>query len=43
MTPRVGILKPGSTFPEMILRFGDYDSWFQRVLGREEHYCRGCC
>ena len=26
MTPRVGILKPGSTFPEMILRFGDMET-----------------
>ena len=32
MTRRIGILKPGSTFPEMILRFGDYDAWFRRVL-----------
>ncbi|MFN2384390.1 MAG: gamma-glutamyl-gamma-aminobutyrate hydrolase family protein [Gemmatimonadota bacterium] len=35
MTPRVGIVKPGSTFPEMILRFGDYDAWFARALGGE--------
>jgi GMP synthase (glutamine-hydrolysing) len=35
VTARIGILKPGSTFPEMILRFGDYDAWFQRALGGE--------
>lgn len=33
MTTRIGIVKPGSTFPEMILRFGDYDAWFARSLG----------
>jgi GMP synthase (glutamine-hydrolysing) len=31
--PRIGIVKPGSTFPEMILCFGDYDAWFARALG----------
>ena len=34
MTPTVGILKPGSTFVEMIVRFGDYDAWFTRALGK---------
>lgn len=34
MTPTVGILKPGSTFADMILRFGDYDAWFCRALGK---------
>lgn len=33
MTPTVGILKPGSTYADMILRFGDYDAWFTRALG----------
>lgn len=33
MTPTVGILKPGSTYTDMILRFGDYDAWFARALG----------
>lgn len=33
MRPRIGIVKPGSTFAEMILRFGDYDAWFTRALG----------
>ncbi|MGH7572409.1 MAG: glutamine amidotransferase-related protein [Gemmatimonadota bacterium] len=33
MRPTVGILKPGSTFADMILRFGDYDAWFTRALG----------
>ncbi len=28
----IGILKPGSTYPGMIERFGDYDAWFRRVL-----------
>lgn len=35
MTARIGIVKPGSTFPDMILRFGDYDAWFARALGSE--------
>ena len=35
MTARIGIVKPGSTFPEMILRFGDYDAWFARALGKQ--------
>ena len=35
MSARIGIVKPGSTFPEMILRFGDYDAWFARALGGE--------
>jgi GMP synthase (glutamine-hydrolysing) len=35
MTVRIGIVKPGSTFPEMILRFGDYDAWFARALGSD--------
>lgn len=30
--PVVGILKPGSTFPAMIERFGDYDAWFARAI-----------
>jgi GMP synthase (glutamine-hydrolysing) len=34
VTPTVGILKPGSTFAEMIVRFGDYDAWFTRTLGK---------
>jgi GMP synthase (glutamine-hydrolysing) len=33
MTPTIGILKPGSTFADMIVRFGDYDAWFTRALG----------
>ena len=33
MSARIGILKPGSTFADMILRFGDYDAWFRRALG----------
>lgn len=33
MTARIGIVKPGSTFADMILRFGDYDAWFARALG----------
>jgi GMP synthase (glutamine-hydrolysing) len=33
MKPTIGILKPGSTFAEMIERFGDYDAWFVRALG----------
>jgi GMP synthase (glutamine-hydrolysing) len=37
--PRIGIVKPGSTFAEMIVRFGDYDDWFSRALG-EEVRCR---
>ena len=32
MKPRIGIVKPGSTFAEMIVRFGDYDAWFARAL-----------
>jgi GMP synthase (glutamine-hydrolysing) len=32
---RLGILKPGSTYAEMILRFGDYDAWFRRALGED--------
>jgi GMP synthase (glutamine-hydrolysing) len=28
----VGILRPGSTFPDMVERFGDYDAWFARAL-----------
>lgn len=32
MTPTVGILKPGSTFADMIVRFGDYDAWFSHEL-----------
>lgn len=32
MTPTIGILKPGSTFADMIVRFGDYDAWFTRAL-----------
>ena len=32
MTPTIGILKPGSTFADMIVRFGDYDAWFVREL-----------
>ena len=35
MKPRIGIVKPGSTYAEMILRFGDYDAWFARALGSE--------
>lgn len=35
MKTRIGIVKPGSTFPEMIVRFGDYDVWFTRALGSE--------
>jgi GMP synthase (glutamine-hydrolysing) len=31
--PRIGIVKPGSTFAEMIVRHGDYDAWFARALG----------
>ncbi|MBW3660808.1 MAG: gamma-glutamyl-gamma-aminobutyrate hydrolase family protein [Gemmatimonadetes bacterium] len=30
---RIGVIKPGSTYPGMIERFGDYDAWFARVLG----------
>ena len=33
MKPRIKIVKPGSCFAEMILRFGDYDAWFARSLG----------
>ena len=29
---RIGIVKPGSTYAEMIEEFGDYDAWFARVL-----------
>ncbi|MGH7544131.1 MAG: glutamine amidotransferase-related protein [Gemmatimonadota bacterium] len=32
MTPTIGILKPGSTFADMIVRFGDYDAWFSSEL-----------
>lgn len=32
MTPTLGILRPGSTFPAMVDRFGDYDAWFERAL-----------
>lgn len=32
MTPTIGILKPGSTFADMIERFGDYDAWFTSEL-----------
>jgi GMP synthase (glutamine-hydrolysing) len=32
MTPKIGILKPGSTYADMIVRFGDYDAWFSREL-----------
>ncbi len=32
MSTRIGILKTGSTFAEMIVRFGDYDAWFERTL-----------
>jgi GMP synthase (glutamine-hydrolysing) len=35
MTARIGIVKPGSTFADMILRFGDYDAWFARALGSD--------
>ncbi|HYO45601.1 MAG TPA: gamma-glutamyl-gamma-aminobutyrate hydrolase family protein [Gemmatimonadota bacterium] len=35
MKTRIGIVKPGSTYAEMILRFGDYDAWFARTLGSE--------
>lgn len=35
MKTRIGIVKPGSTYAEMILRFGDYDEWFARALGSE--------
>jgi GMP synthase (glutamine-hydrolysing) len=30
--PTIGVLRPGSTFPGMIDRFGDYDAWFARAL-----------
>ncbi|MGH7563947.1 MAG: glutamine amidotransferase-related protein, partial [Gemmatimonadota bacterium] len=33
MTATIGILKPGSTYADMIVRFGDYDAWFARALG----------
>ena len=33
MSARIGILKPGSTYADMIVRFGDYDAWFRRALG----------
>lgn len=29
---RIGVVKPGSTYPEMIESFGDYDAWFARIL-----------
>ncbi len=32
MRPTIGILKPGSTFADMIERFGDYDAWFSSEL-----------
>jgi len=32
VTPTIGILKPGSTFADMIVRFGDYDAWFSSEL-----------
>lgn len=32
MTATIGILKPGSTFADMIVRFGDYDAWFSGEL-----------
>lgn len=35
MKPRIGIVKPGSTFAEMILQHGDYDAWFERSLGED--------
>lgn len=33
MSARIGILKPGSTYADMIVRFGDYDAWFAQALG----------
>jgi GMP synthase (glutamine-hydrolysing) len=35
MRPRIGLVKPGSTFAEMILAHGDYDAWFARALGED--------
>ncbi len=32
MSKAIGILKPGSTFPGMIERHGDYDAWFAEAL-----------
>jgi GMP synthase (glutamine-hydrolysing) len=32
VTSTIGILKPGSTYADMIVRFGDYDAWFARRL-----------
>lgn len=29
---RIGVVKPGSTYEEMIARFGDYDAWFERAI-----------
>lgn len=29
---RIGIVQPGSTYAEMIERFGDYHAWFERAL-----------
>jgi len=28
----IGIVRPGSTYADMIERFGDYDAWFDRAL-----------
>ncbi|HUP01030.1 MAG TPA: gamma-glutamyl-gamma-aminobutyrate hydrolase family protein [Gemmatimonadota bacterium] len=39
MKPRIGILRPGSTFGGMIERFGDYDAWFARELGSLQVRC----
>ena len=29
---RIGIVKPGSTYGDMVARFGDYDAWFAEAL-----------
>lgn len=30
--PTIGILRPGSTYADMVERFGDYEAWFERAL-----------
>lgn len=36
---RIGIVKPGSTYADMIERFGDYDAWFARAMEPLEVEC----
>lgn len=32
MSPTLGIIQPGSTYADMVERFGDYDTWFRAIL-----------